>query len=375
MIDFPLFYEKGIVIPHWAWEVCGFAYFLIFILYYRRVVYNVLWAETEYPSKVFLFLLIMTFCVCEICTGDFIGTQETVKTYHGIDHLEVIYPTIIEFVHNNYLAFRLLLWGGGVFLMTQSFKNFGIDPYRSLFYLFASYVTYYSYTRAGVAMTVFFYGFSLFFYKERKNIFLTLIGVTLILLSFFFHRSMVLLILITPLCLLPFYKKFVPLYLFAVIIVFVMANYLLQQIFSIVMKVEDLSEQAEIYQLRDGTQFVGTLLSRIVFLWQKMVFHIPFWITMIALYNKRRLVHIPVNILTLSKLLAILYVFFMLMLFVYGSDSPFYYRYEGMMYIPLTIMVNYLYKVRALSRKTYSRLLLLGALCLCWNFFYRSFIA
>lgn len=374
MIDFPILYENGIVIPHWAWEVCGFAYFFILILYYRRVVYNVLWAKTKDPSKVFLFLLIMTFCVCEICTGDFIGTQETVKTYHGIDHLEVIYPTIIEFVHNNYLAFRLLLWGGGVFLMTQSFKNFGIDPYRSLFYLFASYVTYYSYTRAGVAMTVFFYGFSFLFDKKRKNRLLMLIGITLILLSFFFHRSMALLILLTLFSFMPLYKKLVPLYLFAIIAVFIMANYLSQQILSIAMGVEDLSEQAEIYQLRTGTQFVGTILSKIIFLWQKMVFHIPFWITMIALFKNQRVVHIPANILALSKLSAILYIYFMLMLFVYSSDSPFYYRYEGMMYIPLTIMVNYLYKVRVLSRKTYSRLILLGALCLCWTFFYRIFI-
>lgn len=372
MIDFPVLYEGDI--PHWVWTTSGLSYFLIFVLYYKHVVYNALWSKTHAFAKKSLFVLIFIFSVCAIYTGDFSHYQLTVKTEVGIDHLEEVYHWIIRFVNHNYLAFRILLWGGGIALLFLSFKKFKIDPYRSLFYLFASYITFYSYTRAGVAQAVYFCGFSLLFKKGNNSQVTRLLGLLLLVSSYFFHKSILVLIIFSPLCFLPINKKTLPVYLLSLIIVFVLANRLVTNVLETFAEFEAFSESIETYTKNVGKYNMGSgFVSIITYYWGQAIFHVPFWLCAISFFKYQGKRKIPNNILALFRLSFALYGFVIIMLISFGSISAFYYRFERMLIIPITVMANYLYQEKIFSRRRYSSFVLLGALLILEDFFYRIF--
>ena len=371
MIDFPILFEGSL--PHWIWTVCGFAYYFILLFYYRRVVSNKLWEETKPYTKHFLFFCIAVFAICAFYTGDFSHYQEIVKTERDINHMEDVYQAVISFVNNNYLLFRIIFWGGGTLLLMVAFKNCSLDPYRSLFYLFASYITSFSYSRAGVALAVYFCGVSFMFDNGKRGLLLRLLGLGLVVSSYFFHNSLLVPVILTPVAFIPINKKTLFVYLFAVLALFVFSDSLLGNIMREAMTIEDISERIDAYKLKIGFRAHSGLIPTITFFWLKLIVHLPFWVAVVMVFKHQSSYHIPGNIMAMFRISVLLYVFFMLMFSVYGEVSPFYYRYEGMIYIPITIMINYLYQEHILSRKTFERLILFGALWLCWDFFYRIF--
>ena len=372
MIDFPILYESGT--PHWAWTICGLGYFLIFVLYYRRVVNNSLWSKTTIFARYSLFCLVFIFSVCAFYTGDFSHYQLTVKTEESIDHLEEVYHWLIGFVNHNYFLFRFLLWGGGTVFIFLSFRDFGISPYRSLFYLFASYITFYSYTRAGVAQAIFFIGFAIFFNRENRTIIFRLCGLVLLLLSFFFHRSLLVLVILSPLCFLPINKYTFPIYVFAILVVIASTSIWLNNALHYLMEYEEYSEVLEIYTSTGGDYVISRsnrIIPFITYYWGKAIFHVPFWCCMISISRHKNRERIPNGIKAVIRLSLVLYIFIIVTLFSFGSASAFYYRYERMLVIPVTVMVNYLYQENIFSQKTYRNFILLGSILMMWDFFYR----
>ena len=199
------------------------------------------WKVRKYPHKlsnnqiVFALFLCLLFYLFPMGGTDFYNYKEWVETtgYKDISsipqyylHFEKPYYYIINIVNNNYFLFRLVVWGGSLFLYWQTAKRLKIDKSTFAFYLCICIVQLTAVSRVCLAFAIAFYGFSFLaqpIIRKGSNLFSFILGSSIILLSLFFHRSAIFLLAILPLSLFNFNKKTIWLFALAIPTIIVMA--------------------------------------------------------------------------------------------------------------------------------------------------------
>lgn len=198
------------------------------------------WKVRTYPHKlskkgiVFALFLCLLFYLFPMGGTDFYDYKEMVETVGYTDisslqqysfHLEKPYYYIINIVNNNYFLFRLVVWGGSLFLYWQTAKRLKIDKSTFVFYLSICIVPLTAVSRVSLAYALAFYGFSFLVQpitRKGSNLFSFILGSSIILFSFFFHRSAIFLLAILPLSLFNFNKKTIWLFALVIPTIFVM---------------------------------------------------------------------------------------------------------------------------------------------------------
>lgn len=373
MFDFPILPE---VAPKWAWLLSGIIYLLIILVYYR-------WAFSRpvnsnfSQNKHFLTILIFIYCVTAIYCGDWVHLQTIVKESVGTDYIEGnsverIYHYLANELNGNYLLFRIVVWGLGLFFLIKSFEQAKVDPYRSLFFLFGVYITLFAYSRAGVAHAAFYWGFLMLFQnKESRTFFSIIIALGIIAFSVILHRSMIVLAVLLPLSLIPFRKNPTFFILLTVLGFIVLWRTLFENAISFMMNSEEYAYRIELYESLAGKHTFSFDINGLFYMWYKSIIHVPFLYCAITLIKINKQSTIPNSIHTLLRFAIILYLFVIMMLILYGSASAFYYRYEAMLYIPITIMTVYLYQSGYMKRNVYVLMFCLCALSQFKDFLYR----
>lgn len=375
MIDFPIMPE---VATKSSWLFCGTLYFLILLL-------NKHWALSPsygsiMGSKRYGFVvLVYVYCLLAFYCGDWAHLQTIVQDsvgsfYQEGQGLEWIYHFLANALGGNYLMFRVIVWGIGLICMFQSFKKSDLDPYRSLFFLFGIYISAFAYSRAGCALALFYFGFVLLFQdRDKRSKIDILLGIGLIFASAFSHRSLLALVILTPLALFPIKRKTMPLSIILIILIGFFWRLVLARTMNILMGSEEYMHRIELYEgINGGDMYVGGL-SGFFFLWYKAIVHVPFWFCVVCLYKEISKGRVPFHIQAVFRFSIFLYFFSMMMLVMYGPASAFYYRYEGMLYIPITIMISYLFQNRLIRVSTYSLIFWMCALSQGKDFIYRIF--
>lgn len=102
-------------------------------------------------------------------------------------HVESVYKTISA-ISQNYIIFRFLIWGSGLALFAKTISKLEVSKDLCWFIFASSYLIWFSYARASLAMAIAFCGFALVVGKD-KRIIQVLFGFILIACSFFFHKS------------------------------------------------------------------------------------------------------------------------------------------------------------------------------------------
>lgn len=373
MIDFPIMPEHT---TKFMWVLGAFMYFVIFVVFYIPGTSN-RQTNTSALQKYTFVALFFIFVLCAFYCGDWVHYQAIVKGYSGEEYvegygLERIYYYIISLVNQNYLLFRLIVWGTGLICLLQCFKQYDVDPYKCLFFLFAVYFTAYAYTRAAVAMSVYYMGYSLVFQNKnkRKNISIIL-GVLLILASVSLHRSLLVLVALTPFVVIPIRKRTFPLLCMAMFVVLLLFDTIFESAIGTLLEADEYSHRLELYEGLSGEASLSFSLSGFFFLWYKAIVHVPFWYAIAYIYKYQEISIIPNNIQYIFRFSILLYAFFMMMLFKYGSMSVFYYRYEGMLYIPICIMIGYLYQYKIMPERQYKFLFWFCSLSFIKDFIWR----
>lgn len=370
MIDFPIMPP---VAPKWAWGFSGIMYLVILLIYNK-------WAfvrpdfSVRYSKKYSLVALVFIFCITAIYCGDWVHMQTIVLSIFNSEYeqghsIEIVYYWLTNFLNGNYLLFRIVVWGGGLYFLMRSFKESHLDPYRCLFFLFGIYITTFAYSRSGAAHAVFFCGLvTLFQSKEyRKNTSL-ITGIVLLIASVFLHRSMLALVILTPLVLVPMNRRTYVLLLIGVMVLFsFMWIGILEGAIDAMMEYDEFSHRIELYENTSGNYIMSYDINGLFFLWYKGIIHIPFWFCIIHISKNK----VPYCIQAVYRFSILLYMFTIMMMLVYGSASTFYYRYEAMLYIPITIMVGYLFQNGFILRDKYILLFWACALSQCKDFIYR----
>jgi hypothetical protein len=180
-----------------------------------------------------LIILILLFCVFGFWDPDFFGLAHS---FFGIsedkeDFKEPVYEYIRLLSFDSYIVFRLYIWGGALFLLMKSALYYRLPTNLFVYIFLIFYLLTFSYPRASLAISMHFYGFTNILFANKKTMRRYFLGILFIFVSFFFHRSMLVTIALTPMAFFRFNRFGL---LVSVILLPLMEIFVLPLIFSIV---------------------------------------------------------------------------------------------------------------------------------------------
>ena len=116
------------------------------------------------------------------------------------------YLSLVSF--DSYAIFRLIIWGTALLLYKKASDRYGIAPNISIYVFVIFFLLTFSYARVSLGMAMYFYGLSFLIKPHPTNRFWGFVWSMLFICgSYFGHRSMLVLIALTPLVALPLNKK------------------------------------------------------------------------------------------------------------------------------------------------------------------------
>lgn len=153
-------------------------------------------------------MCLLALCVCAFY-NDYWHYKESIYVLSNNKYitlgLEEIYIWLAEVVAYNYILWRTLLWGVGVFCYYIIFRKHQLDCSHYFFVFISSYFWLFGYARSAVAVAVGLLGICFFsIYSKKINV---LIGLFLMLLSIFGHKSQAIVLVVIPFFFLKFDRK------------------------------------------------------------------------------------------------------------------------------------------------------------------------
>lgn len=161
--------------------------FLLSILFYLSPAYGL---RKKVPIGIPL-LGIFVFCIFSFWGADWFGYAESYKHIKmGYrTNLEPVYQWIVIELISSYFQFRVIIWGTALVFFYDTIRRLPVRTDLTLFFFVAIWMIWFSYARVSLAMALMFWGTSLISTQERWNFLHSIIGVTAICVSFFFHKS------------------------------------------------------------------------------------------------------------------------------------------------------------------------------------------
>ena len=359
MKDFYSFDESSI--PYWVSTLFWLIYVAVFVYAVRKTQLSKTrhkqQTDITYLFGVFFALYAVFYCI----NPDYFRYREWLNTEDiGDWDKEKFYFYLALFCRSlpfdySFEVFRLIVWGGGIFIVYQTFRMYRelLLPGLSLLLLFVLYAGVFSYARASLAMAVYFIGIAFFLLHDKKV--LKLLGIVIALPSIYLHREMVIGIAVLPFLFIPLERKkysFFSVILLLIVIFsisFVSSNLeYLDQMFDnddISTKMEEVNEKGQ------GAFRLSTLIKYLNFFY-------PFFL--ITKYLRKRIVpHSVVGMYRVAYGILMASVAFM---FVFGLRSVYTYRVMYISMIPLTLLIGYGYCHGYFTKKQFLIIMILALL-------------
>lgn len=371
MIDFSIS-----EIPSYGYKFCGLLFFIIICLFWRQCITYTPSIRRSRASIVFLCLFFLLFAITWWVDDDFFGYMENVRLFGSnayTFHLEKVYEYIILFTRKNYLLFRVVVWGGALLLYIYTSHIYGVDVLLALFLLFLLFASTFSYARASLAMSVYFLGVSFFARFREKGVFSLIVGVLLMVSSYFFHKSMVVMILLAPLYFINISRKNILFFIIPTVVLLGYAlDYLINSFMISLMDLGDaqLAEKLE-FNLENNTIRSGhnaTIFGWISYVWYYAVFYLSFIIVSSVFLGKKQvsiskpfrgLFNLTFSVILLSTSL----------LLFSARSMVYFYRYLFMSIIPLSVLIAYLRTNNLLSKRAFNIIVFVCGGYNIWTFF------
>lgn len=309
-------------------------------------------------------IIILLFCMFSFWGADwfhylaqFNNIREGLST-----NLEEIYEKIIVLCGNSYLSFRLIVWGIALFLVLQTFKRLSINKNIVLLLFGCIWVTWFAYARVSLAMAMIFYGIAIIYRpKPAYKVISYIVGVVLIGVSFFFHKTAIFGIVVVVISMfLRNPSKGKVLVLIALVPVLL---YLAQDYLANFMSLEfaedssDLAEYANVGQNYLNQEYaekgLGSILMRVLEV-------SPYYLLVaqiVAGYSSKQRKQIPQDIKMFMNILFVIVLLSSLFIFNLGvNTSIVYIRFMRFAAIPSCIVLSYLlegYQKTRWARRTF----------------------
>lgn len=366
MFDFPFVESSSSLILHSS------VFFLFIIgLYWYSCVQKVSFYKTK--GTVPLLFLIIAFAVTAWYTGDFWGYQGIVKSYRpdpSFISLEVLYGFIIEVSNNNYLFFRIVVWGSAAVLYLLIAKIFKVNTLLSLFVMFILYVTVFSYARATLAMAIYFLGFTIFTKGIELNKKINIIfGLAILVSSYFYHSSMAVMIILAVFYFVPISKKSIILIIILAVLIGSTINQLTDSFMGYMLGFDDarISEKMGSYLNKEEREVVDRSLFGIIgLIWEYIPFYLTFLIISRIMFKEDQS-KLPKSIVGLYRISFIVVLLSTALLVFTSKSYILFYRYLYMSFIPLSILTVFMFTKGYMSKRQYKTIIYAGG---GWNIFY-----
>lgn len=321
---------------------CSSLYFVSLLLLYK--------AYLKKPvSRIRVFLAIIAFataCVFNYISGDYYHYKAWFEIYSIIakSNIEDVYSIIASYT-SSYSVFRMIVWGGALLLFLYTCKLVKID-FALLFFIFVSrYFIVFSYARVSLCMAICFCGFAMMSQLWEKKFLMGLLGVAVMGLSVYFHKTGVMAIGICLLSVLILKQNRINIVL--LIILLPLLIYLISSFVNLYQEAE-FSETSIMIEggqryLEGGASRYSSFTKNVV----DIIWRIPYFVLMV-IYIK--MIHadmfntMPVYIRLFANASVLSVLISFLFLIVPGINSfVLYYRLINFAMIPSVIFVTYCY--------------------------------
>lgn len=351
---------------------CAVLFFLIILPYWKRCATYPIYANN---GKAGVFALLITFFAVTACyTGDFFGYKNLVEIYEVSMqdfHLEPIYQFIIVLVNNNYVLFRTIVWGGAVLCIVRTSQILNINVLLTLYIVFLLFTTQFCYARATLAMAVYFWGLSIFLTgRESRRLVFIIFGLVLLMSSYLFHKSMLVVVALTIFCFIPITKKTIVPILLGLLILSIGIDTLTSSFQDALMSMGDTQLSGKIEQsreLNEGRQSVNaTYFGWIFLIWGYVPFYLTFIMVAIEMLKNKKY---KISIVGLFRVTFAIVAMSTMLLFFSAQSITYFYRYLYMSFIPLSILTVYLVTNGLLTSSKYKTIIYACGGYNIWFFF------
>lgn len=143
-------------------------------------------------------ILILVFCLYAFWDIDYFNFANNLRL--GLeDFRDPLYEFLAKISFGSYIVLRLWIWGTAVLLYCGLVRRLQLPQNLACFIFAIFFLTTFSYARASLGMVFYFYGLSFLIVKSKRIVIDIILSIVFFILAFLAHRSMVLLIALTPL--------------------------------------------------------------------------------------------------------------------------------------------------------------------------------
>ena len=293
-------------------------------------------------------IVILIFCLYDKCGGDYFHYQEQVHDlyrYTGLGTgLEKVYVWLVNQIGYSYLLFRLAVWGSALLCYRLILRYLKCSSLEAVWIFLLVLLVNFSYARVSLGLALFFNGYvRLSDPKSRKD---TLLGLCFLVVSCFFHKTIIILLLLSCFSWLKLNKYLIAFLLILFpIIVFVMNRY----VGDLVLMLEagttsahylgkDAEAQGMAAKLQDFLRYAP--IVTFLFLLAKEYF------------NEEKRAKLPKYVQRLFVLVLVILYASTALSFLNVGSSAISYRIRNMCLLPMTLILIYYIKNRPLTRLT-----------------------
>ena len=366
MLDFPM-HQSSV----WTSLYCLFFYLLILLRYGIKSPYSV---PLSTSRKNWALFVMAFFLITHCMKGDFFHMMHYVYDYsqdYESNFGEEIYSHIGLFVNKNYFLFRTIVWGGAFVLFCSTAKRLNISVYYAALLLLLTHSVVFAYARATAAMAVYFFGLSFLCKPLHRRWLSYAIAIILIVVSMAFHKSAVIMVVMTIMIFVPIRKWSVILLLLLLPALSMLFNKLLMVITMMETTDSAMAGKIEMYSERELVPGIsGYLINTLEY----ASFYVPAILTSLCLLLKNRISYVSVDLLRMYKVTIGLVLVSVIFFLMGSSYVTFGYRILYMSMIPMTLVVVQLYQCNMMSRQFYLYCVYTGLSFMCVKYFYTVYV-
>lgn len=326
------------------------------------------------PNRIWAVVFIFVLYLYAFHDLDYLGYKVMMET-HSI-HFEDVYHDIVDLVSENYLLFRLIVFGSAYILLLIALKRIDVGfDLCFLFYAMTS-VCVLSYGRFTLALSLSFLGYT-FVVKPCKPKFLSIaMGIAMIVFSLEFHRSSLLLIplYIASLFIHRFNRRNIILFVLLVALVALAYYFWGAELLISITQSESLEQYEANRSLGAGSggNGIGIVIHRFL-QYSKFYLALLLFIIVVAKHNFKNW-PLPIKMVSAFYVLIIILAFLLSFNLEGASTGLLYYRTLYFSSIAMVIFLAYCYKMN-IRRKFVRIIIYLGLLSQIYEISYHAYQA
>lgn len=320
-------------------------------------------------------LMMLVVCLTFFWDGDYYHYKmDFMNGLLIVGEKDPVYVWLAEVAHWNYSIWRLYIWGSALLFLYLNCKRLELDKNITIFILAFFACSSFAYSRATLSMAIYFYGISFLVYPIKKRFFSIIIGCFFLFLSYFAHRSVLPLIIISPLALIPLTKSRLIIASFFIPIIVIFIN----QIFGSFLDGEiQLEDQLSAFQA--SAERAAGIESGLKKNWRAQLLYdchiyslfVPIGFILWKLFFSKERFEVDTFFVKMMTIVVVIVIIGCSILYglKWGETETIGMRYLNFSIIPEVLLMTYLYQYDFINRKTLYLLLLLGFASIEGQFF------